>query len=89
MYTTGWPSRLRLSSARPWVGPQVQKPRIALTVPGIIVMVRRLTTGGEGFAVLPLIEEPMLIVVPTAPSLASRAAVPLADLGYTQMLPVV
>jgi DNA-binding transcriptional LysR family regulator len=43
-------------------------------------------SGGEGLAMLPLVEEPMLVVLPAAHPLASRGAVPLAALAQETLI---
>jgi DNA-binding transcriptional LysR family regulator len=51
-----------------------------------VAFVRPPIINGEGLTVIPLIEEPMLIVLPATHPLASRAAVPLAALAQEKWI---
>lgn len=51
-----------------------------------VAFIRPPVSDGEGLLVLPLVEEPMLIVLPAAHSLASRDAVPIAALAQEQLI---
>ena len=51
-----------------------------------MAFIRPPISGGEELAILPLIEEPMLVVLPAAHSLASRDSVPVAALAQETLI---
>ena len=69
-----------------------QQSNTALQVAGLrsgdidVAFIRPPIGDGEGLAILPLIEEPMLIVLPAAHSLASRGALPVAALAQETLI---